>query len=84
MARGPLACGGSVLRGMSVIYRSEGLWQGLFKGMSATWLKGPITVAIPRPCTGDTMHSLNFIFQKVMSALLFKNAPPTLVSRKKL
>eukprot|EP00667_Euglena_gracilis_P003035 EG_transcript_3042 len=59
VARGPLACGGSVLRGMSVIYRSEGLWQGLFKGMSATWLKGPITVAMT--------FTINDVFRTTLS-----------------
>jgi solute carrier family 25 protein 42 len=46
VARSPLSCGGSVFRGLNLIYRSEGLSQGLFKGMSVTWAKGPITVAI--------------------------------------
>eukprot|EP00668_Euglena_longa_P036245 GGOE01046584.1.p1 GENE.GGOE01046584.1~~GGOE01046584.1.p1 ORF type:complete len:539 (+),score=161.24 GGOE01046584.1:636-2252(+) len=59
VARGPLACGGSVLRAMSLIYRSEGLRQGLFKGMSATWLKGPITVAMT--------FTMNDVFRSTMA-----------------
>uniref|UniRef100_A0A7S1J880 Uncharacterized protein n=1 Tax=Eutreptiella gymnastica TaxID=73025 RepID=A0A7S1J880_9EUGL len=36
----------SVWRALTSIYRSEGLRQGLFKGMFLTWAKGPLTVAI--------------------------------------
>ena len=48
---------------MNLIYQSEGLRQGLFKGMSATWMKGPITVAMTL--------TLNDIIKSQFQALRF-------------
>lgn len=36
----------SVSAGLAQIYRTEGVWNGLFKGVGLTWVKGPLAAAI--------------------------------------
>ena len=43
--RGPAAYP-SVSAGLAHIYRTEGVWNGLFKGVGLTWVKGPLAAAI--------------------------------------
>ena len=43
--RGPAAYP-SVSAGLAHIYRTEGVWGGLFKGVGLTWVKGPLAAAI--------------------------------------